>query len=168
MSHNMISDIGTSLKAGASWNPKVFNGPAMGIVAAAVGKTHSFRNSTSDASYSLPTGWSWATGPNTAIASQYQSGWRDRITVPVGDWLVEIKIGQDYSATYTGQVALFDSSNNRLSNVVSFRDANRSPVILARITGPISVEVKCIATPINAVANSYSYSVASFAFVKME
>jgi hypothetical protein len=166
MSYNTISGIGDPVRTGASWRPLVFSSISMGDISTAVGKTHSWR-STGDASVSLPSGWSWSRGANTAIASGNAGDWRDVITVPAGNWLVEMKIGQGVSVSYTGQLALFTTTGTRLSNLVSFRDRNRCPLIVARVTGGVSVEVRCVATTINAVATETAFRVASFSFVQI-
>lgn len=166
MSYNTISGIGDPLVAGASWRPTFFDSISMGNISVAVGKTHSWR-STGQAVVSLPSGWSWSRGPNTAIGSGNAAGWRDVITVPAGDWLVEMKIGQASTTTYTGQLALFTTTGTRISNIISFRDRNRSPLIIARVTGGVSVELRCVATTINAVATELSFRVASFSFVQI-
>ena len=166
MSYNTISGIGDPLVAGASWRPTFFNSIAMGNISTAVGKTHSWRAS-GQAVVSLPSGWSWSRGPNTAIASGNAADWRDVITVPAGDWFVEMKIGQASSSTYTGQLALFTTTGTRISNIISFRDRNRCPLIVARVTGGVSVELRCVATTINAVATEFSFRAASFSFVQI-
>lgn len=166
MSYNTISGIGDPLVAGASWRPIYFDSISMGNTSVAVGKTHSWR-STGQAVVSLPSGWSWSRGPNTAIASAYAADWRDVITVPAGSWFVEMKIGQASTTNYTGQLALFTTTGTRISNIISFRDRNRSPLIIARVTGGVSVELRCVATTINAVATEFSFRVASFSFVQI-
>lgn len=165
MSYNTISGLGDPVRTGASWRPTDFVSLSLGDIAAAVGKTHSWR-AVNNATVSLPSGWSWSRGANTAIASGNAADWRDVISVPTGTWLVEMKIGQG-SATYTGQMALFTTTGTRISNVISFRDRGRCPVIIARVAGPVSVELRCVATVINAVATADSFRVASFSFVEL-
>lgn len=167
MSHNTVSDFPVALRAGASWRPLVFVSINNGDSNVSLPVAHSWRAVTSDMVVSLPTGWSWVTGPNAKVLPQFQSQWKDSINVPSGEWLVEFKVAMSTTATYTGRIALFDSSGAQLSPIVSYRDANRSCAIIARVVGPVQVVLNVVQTTVNTQANSNAYRTASFSFYQI-
>lgn len=172
MSHNFITNAsyserdavlsGVSTAPGASWTPTNYTSLNLGVISSPVGKTVAFR--TPDfGRFDLPTGWSVTNGPNTNIASQYYSFWKDRFSVPSGDWLMEVKLGTG-GAYSTGRAAIYDSANNLLSPVMSWRDGRRSALMIARVSAPASVEVRVVATAINVVPTNQGHPLTSITF----
>ena len=167
MSHNNIDESAFIAKQGASYRPVVFTGTYNpGVYSLPVGKTLGWATSLVDDSpvTILPTGWTMYSGPNTATSPSFYAYWNDRFSIPSGEWLVEMKISMDSATSWNGRVALYSSANVRLSNVVSFRDANRNITLIAKVTGGTDVEVRCVTQTINAVATRLARAVASFTF----
>lgn len=167
MSHNSINESAFISKQGVSYRPTIFDGVYHGgIFSLPVGKTMAWSRGTTDDApiVHTPVGWALLNGPNTLTAPQYWSFWFDRISVPAGEWLVEIKMGLDNVTAWDGRVALYSSSDVRLSPFVSFRDANRSVLIIAKVTGGTAVEVRCANQTINAVTTRLARAVISISF----
>lgn len=167
MSYNTIGNIGEPLQAGGRWRPVFYGSINVANAQCLVGQAFSWILSTTYSSVTMPSGWSFVRGPNTTVPVGGASSWSDTINVPAGNWLCEIKIGLSDTYVYSGRMALFDSLGNRLSPVISFRDRNRSALIVARVTGPISVVVLCVQTQVNSNANNSSLQVASFNFIQI-
>ena len=172
MSHNSIANAayddrdaivsGISTAQGASWTPTNYASLNLGVASAPVGTTVAFR--TPDyGQFFLPTGWSVSNGPNTNIASQYYSFWKDRFNLPSGEWLMEVKWGTA-GAYSTGRAAIYDSANNLLSPIMSWRDNRRSALMIARVSAPASVEVRVVATAINIVPTNQGHPLTSITF----
>lgn len=167
MSHNNIDEGAFVAKQGASYRPTVFDGVYNpGIYSLPVGKTFSWsRGTTVDQPIlKVPSGWALLNGPNDVTSPSFRHQWFDRFSIPSGEWLVEMKISMDSATSWNGRVALYSSADVRLSNVVSFRDANRNITLIAKVTGGIDVEVRCVTQTINAVATRLARAVASFTF----
>ena len=176
MSHNYIvnaqyfdqseATIPGNSVAALSWSPINYSAAGLGIAEAAVGKTIAWRTDTIYGNFTFPSGWSVSNGPNTAIQPRYQYAWRDRISVPTGTWLCEIKTGT--RGPYdTGRIAIYDSANNRVSPVISWRDNRRASIMIARITGPILVEVKVVTASVNIVPTYEGHPISSIVFKKV-
>lgn len=173
MSHNTIvgatyDDRNLSISAegtaqGGSWSPTNYTSPNLGTGSAPVGKTIAFRDYTDYGRFYVPTGWSVSNGPNCTILPQYQYAWKDRINIPSGDWLVEVKIGTR-GPYNTGRAGIYDANNNLLSPIMSWRDARRSSLMIARVSAPASIEVRVIATSVNIVPTYEGHPVTSFTF----
>lgn len=172
MSHNYITNAsyderdaiigGESTAQGGSWSPTNYSSLNLGTGSAAVGKTVAFRTPDYGQFY-LPSGWSISSGPNTTILPQYQFAWKDRFTITSGDWLMEVKLGTGgiYS---NGRAAIYDSANNLLSPIMSWRDDRRSALMIARVSAPASVEVRVVATAINIVPTNEGHPLTSITF----
>lgn len=176
MSHNSISgalyaerDATISAEGtgqGASWSPTNYASLGLGTGSTPIGKSVSFRATTYGTFY-MPAGWSVTIGPNTTILPQYQYAWKDRINVPSGEWLMEVKLGTG-GAYSTGRAAIYDSANNLLSPIMSWRDGRRSALMIARVSAPASVEVRVVATAINIVPTDQGHPLTSITFKALE
>lgn len=156
MSHNTILINSAAPSASGLISPQVERAShystavsaPMGSITSTAGKAYSWRK-VSQATVLLASGFSIALSPrrNTSVNS---NDWYELINVPSGTWWVELKIGVSEASPAGAQVALYNNSTGAIvSNIVAFRDRNRSALLLAKITGGVSYEVRIVSGSMN-------------------
>lgn len=139
---------------------------SMGNITSTAGQAYSWRIDT-QAVRVLSTGFSVATSPRRN-GSVNSSQWYELVNVPSGNWWVELKIGVSESAPAGARVALFNNSTGlRVSNVVAFRDRNRSALLVARVTGGVSYEVRIVSGSQNFGGTDRASGVSGWHFKKV-
>lgn len=151
MSHNTITLNGTQPTAAGVVSPVIARAShyatnitaQMGNITSTAGQAYSWRIG-SEAVRVLSAGFSVATSPRRN-PSVNATQWYELVNVPAGEWWVELKIGVSESAPAGARVALYNNSTSAIvSNIVAFRDRNRSALLVARVTGGVSYEVRIV------------------------
>jgi hypothetical protein len=94
----------------------------------------------------------------------------ETITLPAGTWLAEFKIGSTNAANpaTTTRLALYNNTTGAIvSNIISYRDANRCPVCVAVVAGNTTYETRVITGALTSIANALAAGVAGWNFKRI-
>lgn len=117
----------------------------------------------------LGTGFSIGTSPRR-ISGLSTTEYYETITVPAGTWLAEFKIGSNNAllASSTTRAAIYRNDTGAIvSNILSFRDANRCPVCIAVLSGNVTYEVRVITGALTSLATNLAAGTAGWTFRKI-
>ena len=181
MSHNTITLNSTEPTATGAVNPTtawaVENSRVTSInygtsgLAAVAGVARSWRRG-SAGGYTqqiLSAGFSLGNSPRRLSAAS-TSEYYETVTVPAGTWLAEFKIGSNNLALAGAntRAAIYRNDTGAIvSNIISFRDANRCPVCVAIVQGGVTYELRVITGALTSLATNLAAGTAGWSFRKV-
>lgn len=178
MSHNTMTLNGVAPLATGAVNPTTIGGSDNSLFvsidygvsgfAAGVGVARSWRKTTYSEQV-LGTGITIGTSPRR-LGFLSTTDYYETVTLPAGTWLATLKIGCTSSGTpsTTTRVALYRNDTGAIvSNIISYRDANRCPVCVAIVSGGITYEARIISGAITSVATLLAAGTAGWSFKRI-
>lgn len=181
MSHNTITLNSTAPTATGAVNPTIAwaveNSRVTSVdygtsgLAAVAGVARSWRRG-SAGNYTqqiLSAGFSLGNSPRRLSAAS-TSEYYETVTVPAGTWLATFKVGSNNLALAGAntRAAIYRNDTGAIvSNIISFRDANRCPVCVAIVQGGVTYELRVITGALTSLATNLAAGTAGWSFRKV-
>lgn len=182
MSHNTITLNGTEPTATGAVNSTIawavensrFTSVNYGTsgLAAVAGVARSWRRGSAAGNYTqqiLSAGFSLGNSPRR-LSALSTSEYYETVTVPSGTWLATFKVGSNNLALAGAntRAAIYRNDTGAIvSNIISFRDANRCPVCVAIVQGGVTYELRVITGALTSLATNLAAGTAGWSFRKV-